>query len=510
MDPKLRKFLDLIIIVIVTGGFSCQLYLISEEYFEYVTTTSVSIVDALPATNIPQVAFCVLWNGRAHRLSIVEAFQAQLMERPPDGSHPAGSPFLRNCKLNRHLRRYLDDEDCQMKQFLRQGKHCFSLKTRYPLNLTRRQLFSTTERGMVEYFINVMTPFTIPENASDAHIGYYIFMTSYYSDFDTGLRSPVNAFAKWSEATFVIMLSYSQKVTRLLPPPFDTDCRDYRRDGLISRDSCQKRCLNEWTIVAYNGIFDDHVVDRDKFLISTNAINQTNNWTNGTQPPRPIFSELKDDYVDERYLLQRVEKIDNTLRKWSAQNISGIATQGHVKNLVKLFLKDRDYYKYLSSIYRDVPRRLEYCKKKCRRPDCYTEYIVPSPIQMQTSHPDLSFREMIIRIFPPKETVLIVTSKQKVILLDFVVYILSCFSFWFGFCPLSCISTTSINDSLMKVKSKLHSMRSKVISQMRYLNHLVQTCPCRFKLRHRTQVHNISNPNITYRMSNNMWNRTIH
>jgi hypothetical protein len=67
---------------------------ISSDYFKYPTVTSVSVVDFLPLTTIPQVAICTPWDVERGNKSYVERFQEQLMEKPPDGSHPGGDPVL--------------------------------------------------------------------------------------------------------------------------------------------------------------------------------------------------------------------------------------------------------------------------------------------------------------------------------------------------------------------------------------------------------------------------------
>lgn len=79
------------------------------------------------------------------------------------------------------------------------------------------------------------------------------------------------------------------------------------------------------------------------------------------------------------------------------------------------------------------------CKKVCGRQDCLTESLIPQIIAVN-GHPKMTgptLDKLAMVIYPPQDQVTIVTSVAKLNLLDFLVYILSSLSFWFGFCPLS-------------------------------------------------------------------------
>ena len=93
-------------------------------------------------------------------------------------------------------------------------------------------------------------------------------MTSYDSDFDSDTREPLLVRTDFDIHVF---LSYYQRVIRLSPPPYDTNCRDYKSQGLVSKHSCFKNCLNNFTLGRYNAIFEDHVINRTKYLIRTNS-----------------------------------------------------------------------------------------------------------------------------------------------------------------------------------------------------------------------------------------------
>ena len=133
MNSKLRILINVTVNVVVILGCVYQVSEIGNEYFKYPTVTSVRVIDFLPATTIPQVAVCSGYIG----------FQEQLMEKPPDGSHPGGDPTLIPGSL--HIAGYdsmiLNDSDIiQVKRFLKYNQHCFSAKTRHAVKLIPPQL----------------------------------------------------------------------------------------------------------------------------------------------------------------------------------------------------------------------------------------------------------------------------------------------------------------------------------------------------------------------------------
>jgi hypothetical protein len=81
--------------------------------------------------------------------------------------------------------------------------------------------------------------------------------------------------------------------------------------------------------------------------------------------------------------------------------------------------------------------------------------MVPSASGINFGGRKQPFRLIYVHLMPPKETVIIVTSKGKIGFLDFVVYVFSCISFWFGVCPPSASTTnfdpTSIYNSFKEI-----------------------------------------------------------
>ena len=88
--------------------------------------------------------------------------------------------------------------------------------------------------------------------------------------------------------------------------------------------------------------------------------------------------------------------------------------------------------KYLFDESNDDPKQIKIraiCDEKCKRPDCYFE-------DMSSKFVGPEEKEFIyISLYPPDEPEVVVKHAPQMELLDFVTYILSCISFWFGWSP---------------------------------------------------------------------------
>src|SRR5205807_1288400 len=72
-----------------------------------------------------------------------------------------------------------------------------------------------------------------------------VFVHPYHSDFE-GLHktdSKVDCHALNKE-TCEVSLTYSTKITKLAPPPYDTGCQSYQDKGYTSKENCISECLS--------------------------------------------------------------------------------------------------------------------------------------------------------------------------------------------------------------------------------------------------------------------------
>lgn len=387
MDRKLRLLIDIVINIGVIVGTTCQVLMTGIEYFKYPTLTSVTIVDALPATNIPQVAVCNYYGGN---------FQWQLMDHPPDGSHAGGDPRLIPGSLEIAGYNAGDLKSVESKRFLVNSDHCFAVKTRHPVNIPPSRLHGINHDFLITFAIRVRLPLTGRKRVRANN--FLIYMTSYDTDFDVPLRNMLRGHANFSWGGLSYHLSYLQRVIRLFPPPYDTNCRDYRRDGLVSKFSCTRKCINKFTVGHYNLIFYHHVVDRDKYLIRNNSSNSSS-WL------RLMTGSL--EYYDREYALN-LTKSNHTRR-----------------NL-----------RYLDGKVDNITKRIKYCNDYCSRPDCETEYVIPLLLSINLYDEGHKFSVVNVTLGIPREPVIVVRRNEWWSLMDFIVFSLSCINFWFGWCPL--------------------------------------------------------------------------
>jgi hypothetical protein len=97
----------------------------------------------------------------------------------------------------------------------------------------------------------------------------------------------------------------------------------------------------------------------------------------------------------------------------------------------------KECLKKLADILPSYENQWTMCKSWCSRADCYTESLVPEEILHVYVHGNYSeISNVTIVIYLSKDPVITVTSTAKMDLIEFIVFILSCLSFWFGLCPL--------------------------------------------------------------------------
>src|SRR5204862_3570100 len=62
-----------------------------------------------------------------------------------------------------------------------------------------------------------------------------------------------------------VFMTYTMKEWKLLPPPYDTNCKDYPREtNFTSKSNCFSECLNQFT-ANHDMVLEDSVLMRDKF-----------------------------------------------------------------------------------------------------------------------------------------------------------------------------------------------------------------------------------------------------
>ena len=126
-------------------------------------------------------------------------------------------------------------------------------------------------------------------------------------------------------------------------------------------------------------------------------------------------------------------KLRNELRRWCRKCISDVRCRKYVSLYCKV---SKEYFKKLADILPSYENHWTMCKSWCSQTDCYTESLVPELILYNNHGKYSEVSNVTITIYPSKDPVIRVTSTAKMDLIEFIVFILSCLSFWFGLCPL--------------------------------------------------------------------------
>ena len=131
-------------------------------------------------------------------------------------------------------------------------------------------------------------------------------------------------------------------------------------------------------------------------------------------------------------------------------------------------------------MFPDYKRHWKRCKGLCSQPDCHKQSIIPyvlgiTPTRFygRVNRSDTSqFSIFQFRVYPPNDQVIVVESGKKYAFIDVVVYIVSCLSFWFGFCPLeSAKGMSSIWKRVLKkrnVKRRLNRLLGRLLRHLFY------------------------------------------
>lgn len=386
-----------IIYFIAILGFNLQTGQISKDYFSYPTTTYFSIMDTQPETIPPAVVVGYPYQGKkGNQVTDIftnvkdQLFIVKEMVKKADGTIQR----IKTCKaFNYDLPPVGLTTDCvstkiDMKMFYRQEMLFleFSPKDRSPLPP------SVLLDGMPLYELEIVSTFNWTTGE-----GVFFSLNSRKRDLE-GYRMPSYSSAPRIEpnAVFDAKMTYSTKVSRLLPPPYDTMCMDYSQIGLASREACFSKCLNELTL-RYSMIIESHVISRE--------------------------------------ILRNHSSL--TLIPWYFRTLE---RKGHDITMEDVRKEEREDFIQLFPSFKNRWKR---CRHDCNARDCNTEYHILTKFTIEGGKIKEGFRGnqtnlymMSISLLPPTDQVLMTTSDRKYRLLDFVIYLASTIGFWFGICPL--------------------------------------------------------------------------
>lgn len=202
---------------------------------------------------------------------------------------------------------------------------------------------------------------------------------------------------------YIFQLTYSQLNMTRLPPPFDTGCKNYVEEGILSSMECRNECLVNKTLSQLKKV---------PFSVSVWNVTDIIHFMT-------TYGDVSDD--TDKYLASSLAKEKAMMSVLKHQHL----TNEDVKNgsLSKLLIQIEDD-----------------CHQECKRPDCSDiisltrgsyDYIRPEYMDNPSKQP------MEFEVSVPKKPFIAIEYKEKISQTEFLVYILSCFGVWFGLSVLS-------------------------------------------------------------------------
>src|SRR6185437_672725 len=139
----------------------------------------------------------------------------------------------------------------------------------------------------------------------------------------------------------LIYITYTMKESKLLPPPYDTNCKNYsRKTNFTSKSNCFSECLNQFT-EKHGMVLEDSVLMRDRYENSSLVL---------------VPWKLRE--------LEGNMNIDDVLREMKNDRIS------------------EDLRRRITTMFPDYKRLWKRCKSICSQPDCHKQSIIPYDIMM--------------------------------------------------------------------------------------------------------------------------------
>lgn len=354
----------------------------------------------------------------------------------------------------RVFRTQISNDDCSTTEVDYRGKkrqykvdkyihgkmYCFSF---YPTKRTSFNPMISISKCPYNYLAIVI--FGVKKSSHVQHgleNSYVDEISSYSSDRESPKRSPIYVYPTALKNTVVLTtFSYTSTEVRLSPPPYDTNCFNYTEVGYTSQYKCINDCIKSKAIT-HGFISSDVIVDRKEF-------------GNSSLTFLPIPTS--------------VAKFKGNFSSYVASAGRSNGQRINITEIHELARKTKVSYQIRTK-----------CHESCSRPSCFHEMMTPFLVTLRDEQlsRDNSSRHMVVRILPPNQPTVTVEAKAKISLLDCLVYLASCSSFWFGFCPLNAIQSLydqitgkpgSPMDGIKRQLAKHSSQISSTIRMMKML-----------------------------------------
>ena len=254
-----------IVYVISTMGFVLQSHLISTEYFNYTTTSLVSVLSFPEKIAIPTVAVCQDVGRLSHK-TLKKVFHKTLREvfqNMPLGNVTISSSSVKKDCVTDNTRD--DGHYANLQQFYKNDEYCLAFS---PLNshkhIARKDdIVTCPGYSIFKFYFNATRPEVLSINLIPSNV-----------DFDVPTRVPIKS--KVNNYTWLsFWLSYSMTVRKLAIPPYDTQCMNYTKHEFTSQDNCTSSCIKS-------------IITKHNFLSHQLAIKK-NEYENSSMLLLPFF-----------------------------------------------------------------------------------------------------------------------------------------------------------------------------------------------------------------------------
>src|SRR4029078_99882 len=152
------------------------------------------------------------------------------------------------------LRDDVDGNFMEFKRYLRLKYYIMSFSPRIPIKYSQDDL-NRNPLIKISFQTNVMLRGETADVPST--------IQSYHSDMEGHQKLPLSIPCITGRTNCTIKLTFSTKIIKLLPAPYESNCRDYQSIGKTSQDHCFNSCLNEFTKM--HGMYlETNIADRDE------------------------------------------------------------------------------------------------------------------------------------------------------------------------------------------------------------------------------------------------------
>lgn len=425
MRPLLIRLLWITSIIGILTGFTHLSWGVSREYFEYRTTSHIAIRDYADVIKAPAIVVCFRYKytDQGMNMTIGERFSGEANYF--NDKNDTWRVF--SVRVRTTLDKKEVYKEYETKKYLMGHRYCLFFQQ---LRQSNKTIVTSPENlalsNLYDVYITVTPAHSAntwgdPKNCTPKFV-YFGLVTDNSTLSNPSNREVFKELCTTGLRRYFIDFTYSSFINIKLPPPYDTNCLDYRKGtSFLSTYDCYNECLQEKT-KPLNVIPSTTLIDRKKYNNST-------------------------EYIAYEFMLE---------------NKTRVMKKSLPKELIQA-------YRTLSSGWDRIKKS---CLQFCSRPDCWSEDISPTIISTRSwtknfSKDNETLSKIALNMLLSHQPMMEVSTLPKYHFIDYVVYMSSMLSFWLGFCPLSLVDT--IIRRLRECTRKTRNWKSPVLLKEKVL-----------------------------------------